>query len=483
MKRNVALALIVALGSLAHAACAGGVVHRRTVVTTVSHYPPGAGVAVEMFYDDLAPFGAWVRVEGPGWVWRPAGLPVGWRPYTLGHWVYTEHGWTWVSEEQWGWAVYHYGRWHHAAAHGWVWVPGTDWGPAWVTWHSGAGWIGWAPLPWQVSWNAGVGLDWGRVDVRVAIKPAWWCFVPTRRLADPTPARHFAPAGRVPSLVRITNNVTNYTVIDNRVFNPGVHVNIVSKAAGRPVPHLRVRETGTPRAAAAPAVQGDEVLVFRPAGRAGRQPGVAPARSPQADREAPARPAGRVRAPQPPERPRPVRPTPPSHGDDDAGQDDAVPQEDEASQDRSPREEAPARKDGRGPRVPEPPRSGAVQQPGTRPAPGAAAAAPGAPAAPRGGSAAPRGAAAAPAGGVAAPANPKDDAGPARDQAERGRPRTAAPTAERQKPGAPAGKKAGPAPRKPAKKDDSKPAKKSGAAPADDQAEGADGGDGGGDGE
>jgi hypothetical protein len=30
---------------------------------------------------------------------------------------------------------------------GWGWVPGTMWGPAWVSWRSGGGYAGWAPLP------------------------------------------------------------------------------------------------------------------------------------------------------------------------------------------------------------------------------------------------------------------------------------------------------------------------------------------------
>lgn len=111
------------------------------------------------FYDDLAPHGRWVYVTGPGWVWSPHGVQAGWRPYQLGRWVFTDHGWTWASDEQWGWAVYHYGRWHQDTSYGWVWVPGTEWGPAWVAWHEGGGYVGWAPLPWQVRFRAGVGLD------------------------------------------------------------------------------------------------------------------------------------------------------------------------------------------------------------------------------------------------------------------------------------------------------------------------------------
>src|ERR1700686_888430 len=46
---------------------------------------------------------------GEGWV--PAHRSHNWRPYTVGHWVYTEtYGWYWVEaveEADWGWITYH----------------------------------------------------------------------------------------------------------------------------------------------------------------------------------------------------------------------------------------------------------------------------------------------------------------------------------------------------------------------------------------
>ena len=40
-----------------------------------------------------------------------------WRPYTDGYWSYTDGGWMFVSNENFGWAVYHYGRWTQAPGH------------------------------------------------------------------------------------------------------------------------------------------------------------------------------------------------------------------------------------------------------------------------------------------------------------------------------------------------------------------------------
>ena len=45
-----------------------------------------------------------------------------------------------VSDEPYGWVVYHYGRWVWTDRWGWMWVAGYDWAPpAWVEWCYGGG--------------------------------------------------------------------------------------------------------------------------------------------------------------------------------------------------------------------------------------------------------------------------------------------------------------------------------------------------------
>jgi hypothetical protein len=220
------------------------------------------GGSDQPFYDDLAPYGHWVFVAGPGWVWSPYNLQAGWRPYQLGHWVFTDYGWTWASDEQWGWAVYHYGRWHLDPSHGWVWVPGTEWGPAWVAWHEGGGYVGWAPLPWQVRFRAGVGLDWAGANV--TIQTSWWSFVNTRNLVDPGLRTYIVPPSRNVTLINVTKNVTNYTYIDNRIVNQGVKVETIGKAVGRTIPRYRLTQDDTPGAVRGGKVKGQEFIVFKP---------------------------------------------------------------------------------------------------------------------------------------------------------------------------------------------------------------------------
>src|SRR4051794_2735185 len=89
-----------------------------------------ADVSVDFFYTNLSG-GEWFEVADYGYAWRPsvAVSNAGWRPYSDGYWVYTDVGWTWVSNEDFGWATYHYGRWLRLRDRGWVWVPGQEWAP------------------------------------------------------------------------------------------------------------------------------------------------------------------------------------------------------------------------------------------------------------------------------------------------------------------------------------------------------------------
>jgi hypothetical protein len=107
-------------------------------------------VSTPQFQRALSPYGRWVRTPEYGLVWIPSRQVVGadFVPYaTAGNWRYSNAGWTFVSDWNWGWAPFHYGRWYRAPRLGWVWIPGSVWAPAWVDWRYGDGYIGWAPLP------------------------------------------------------------------------------------------------------------------------------------------------------------------------------------------------------------------------------------------------------------------------------------------------------------------------------------------------
>lgn len=237
-------------------------------------------VSVDVFEAELAGHGEWLIVEDYGRVWSPYHVPVGWRPYTHGRWVWTRWGWTWSSSWPWGWCGFHYGRWWRAPAHGWVWVPGRVWGPAWVAWRHGPGWVGWAPLPPGAIWHPRHGLSpraWRNLN------SSWWCFVPHKHLLAHKLHHHVVPAYRGGGLLAQTRDVTRYERRGPRIFNRGVDVRGTERITGRPIERrelVNVDRRVDLRGARQPR---DPLPVYRP--KALRRQPVA---RPRADRRQPA---------------------------------------------------------------------------------------------------------------------------------------------------------------------------------------------------
>ena len=219
-------------------------------------------VDVGFFYNELSPYGEWVRHPRYGWVWFPRHVQAGWRPYSLGRWVETEYGWTWVSNEPFGWATYHYGRWAWDSQFGWLWVPGTHWGPAWVSWQQGNGYVGWAPLPPAVGFQVGIGLQLGGLNISLLLSPRDYSFVPERRFLDANIGGYFVPQARNVTIIHNTTNITNYTVVNNRVINHGVPIGRIEKATGRRPGRYRIDSASNPGQA---RVQRDVISIYRPA--------------------------------------------------------------------------------------------------------------------------------------------------------------------------------------------------------------------------
>ena len=208
---------------------------------------------VDFFYDALDPYGDWVEVDRYGYAFRPkAARDLSWRPYTDGGWVYTDYGWTWRSEEPFGWATYHYGRWARAPRLGWVWIPGSEWGPAWVSWRRGHDYVGWAPLP-PDAWSSH-GFN-AAVDSYYDIGPGLYVFLRTADFGESTyRGRVVAPEQNV-TIINQTVNVTKvvYQKIQNKVtvVNNGPDLAVINQVSRRPVPHLAVQRvaTGAPQPA------------------------------------------------------------------------------------------------------------------------------------------------------------------------------------------------------------------------------------------
>jgi hypothetical protein len=160
-------------------------------------------VSLQVFYDELQPYGTWMDYGSYGYVWIPR-VASGFVPYaTNGYWINTEYGNTWVSDYAWGWAPFHYGRWLFDDFYGWVWVPDTEWAPAWVTWRSGGGYYGWAPLMPGINMH----MAFHYYD---RLPRHYWSFVPCRYITYRNVYAHCVSRPRVVNVYNHTTIVNNY---------------------------------------------------------------------------------------------------------------------------------------------------------------------------------------------------------------------------------------------------------------------------------
>lgn len=175
-------------------------------------------VSLQTFYDELSPYGTWINDPEYGYVWRPDVDQGEFRPYyTNGRWVMTEYGNTWVSNYDWGWAPFHYGRWTYNRYNRWIWIPDTVWGPAWVSWRSGGGYYGWAPL------TPGFG-----VSVNIGIADFYWNFIPTAHIYYTSFPRYYSGRNRV--YVQNTVIINNTYIHNNRTYYTGPRVDDIRRA-------------------------------------------------------------------------------------------------------------------------------------------------------------------------------------------------------------------------------------------------------------
>ncbi len=183
-------------------------------------------VSISVFHDDLAPYGDWVGVGSYGRCFVPR-VAAGWAPYVDGEWVYTDYGWTWVSNDPFGDVPFHYGSWTWADPYGWVWVPGTVWAPAWVTWAYGDDYVGWAPIPPSFGFTAT-----GYVGAPVVLPATRYVFVPTRQFVGVPVASIRLPAARNATIFARTVKTTDYRVTGGIVRTAGPPPARIERVAG-----------------------------------------------------------------------------------------------------------------------------------------------------------------------------------------------------------------------------------------------------------
>ena len=215
------------------------------------------GMSYQTFYDQLSPYGSWIDYPGYGYVWVPQANE-GFSPYmTDGHWVYTDMGWTWVSDYAWGWAAFHYGRWFNDPDYGgWLWIPGYDWAPAWVTWGTYGDYYCWAPIGPRGYVNSRYGDRYDR---------QWNC-LPRGHMGDEH-INNYVVSNTVVNHDRaafergvvVVNNTHTY---NRSVFNSGPKIEEVRKVVGHDIASVKINNTST---AGKTEVHGNQVNIYRPA--------------------------------------------------------------------------------------------------------------------------------------------------------------------------------------------------------------------------
>jgi hypothetical protein len=217
-------------------------------------------------YEDLDDYGTWRSDPAYGSVWVPTRVAYGWAPYREGHWAWiSPWGWTWVDDEPWGYAPFHYGRWVHVRG-SWGWVPGPIavrpvYAPALVAFVGGPG--------FAISVAAGGGfagnVGWFPLGPREVYVPAYQ--------VSPAYVNRVNVSNTTVSSTTITN-VYNTQVTNNYTVTNVTYVNRTVPGAVTAVPHAAFT-SAQPVARAAVAVNVQQVA----AAPVGARAAVAPTRA------------------------------------------------------------------------------------------------------------------------------------------------------------------------------------------------------------
>jgi hypothetical protein len=217
-------------------------------------------------YDDLDDYGDWNVTPDYGPVWYPRAMPVGWQPYTIGHWAYVRPwGYTWVDDAPWGYAPFHYGRWAIIGGR-WGWAPGPPavvpvYSPALVAFVGGPGGV-------AIAVGGGGVAAWFPLGIAEPYVPWYHCsptYVRTVNVTNinVTVIKNVTVVNNYNVFISNTRTVTNVNQIHvtNVNYVNRTHVYAVSAnafASGARVQQVRLNEQQRQQLAAAP------VIVARP---------------------------------------------------------------------------------------------------------------------------------------------------------------------------------------------------------------------------
>jgi probable HAF family extracellular repeat protein len=226
----------------------------------------GGGDDYSVFYSRLSSDGDWVEAGDYGYCFKPHVAEGDWAPYRDGHWVWTDRGWFWYSNENFGWATYHYGRWVRISGQGWCWVPGSEWAPAWVSWRQSSEYCGWAPLPPDAGFSVNVGVA-GWADSYYGIGPAAYTFINFKAWGQSSYLRYVASPAENVQIIRQTTNITNIRVQNTVINNFGPRVEMIQQYTNQKIVPTKIVFSPNRQAGYGATLRGSELQVVAPAER------------------------------------------------------------------------------------------------------------------------------------------------------------------------------------------------------------------------
>ncbi len=197
-------------------------------------------------YDDLDDNGDWRDTPDYGHVWFPNRVDAGWAPYHAGHWDWiSPWGWTWVDDQPWGYAPFHYGRWVNVYGR-WGWVAGPPaqqavYAPALVVFIGGG--------PGGFGGNVG----WFALGPREVFVPSYHvseAYVNRVNVSSTTVTVTQVTNVYHTTIINNTTNVTNITYANRNVQNAVMVVPQHAFTSAQPVAAARVQVSAAQIAAA-----------------------------------------------------------------------------------------------------------------------------------------------------------------------------------------------------------------------------------------
>lgn len=223
------------------------------VASLAASRPASAAVSFDFFYSNLSHHGSWLVSGSYGRVWQPSVYHAGWNPYYDGHWQYTDAGWCWDSDYEWGDIPYHYGTWVEDDEAGWVWVPGYTYAPSWVDFREGPDYIGWAPV--SPSFSVGVSFH-------VGFRPSSFIFLRSHDFLCDRVRSYAVPRSQVNVIINRTRIINNNIRIENNVVvNRGPDVRFVERATRRRIDAIPIDRTRSVRELDARGVSRQDIRV------------------------------------------------------------------------------------------------------------------------------------------------------------------------------------------------------------------------------